>query len=1293
VAALTAAVLLAGPLVVARGLESDAFRDVVRRRAANGGLALDWQRLELGWLAGTCRVDGVHVARPGLSVDVDRVELAWGWRALLERRVHLQRLALDGVRLHLVDGESPPPSSSPAPAASPARALEPLGALPAVTLESLTVSALELSVERGAARARASELTVSARATVGAGAPPRLSVALRGGRLEVDAPEVPLREAALDSQLTVALDGERLTVGATARALRLVPAVPGLPDDWLALDATVEVSPRDDAVHLELRRLEVLAGALTGSARATLAAAATLPRLERAHLSADLDRLAPLARLARPDFTSDGARLEVHATPAGDAARAHVVATLTARALSLGQLHLEQPRLTLDATASEAGAAGNGALQAEHLGWRGPGSDEAAVRALTAAVDFEADAAGPTGRLTGRWSSGGAHALLDGERLLVGASSLTVAASLRDGVGQAQLGVDTSAFRLAGAARSTSLDAAHLDLGVDGADLARRQARTTLSLRLTRLAHAQGGNELRAPGGTVRGALDVGWGVPRAAGTVSVRLSGPEAASPDGRLALAQLEADAAMTAEAGVLREVTGSVTARGLRARRGDTTREVGDGRLSFVGANLGAAGATLDGRFALPPLTGELSARLEGRGARAHLSGRAASLGALGALVPADLGLTVDLSRTGLELEADAALADLAAPDRHLEARASMTLRALDARRGPVHLSAARASLATALVRHAGEDTARVSLTVDAPAVDDALLPGALVLDADAQLQRRAGQGRLQLTLSALGDPRVTSSLRFRRASDGVVHHEVSADVRALGPLAPLAAAVSGTPSAFDLERLGAHLEARGHTQGLLDAALTPVDGWRAGSDTALQASLTLTDVVHRDDGEAVQAPRVEVHLDAGVLHGEVELSSRIEVPRVDADLGQQHATLSGVHQALSVRSAGTPDAGLLHLRLEAAVDDVDQNVLPAWRPDDLRVTGEARVDRLSALSVDRLVLESPHAGTRLTLTKRLAAERAPPRAPGATAPALWDPGGQRFRMEGRLEQDLARLDGAPGALVARGRLTLPFVVDSADLSLFRLRGRLELDDVAVALPAQALAVEGVSGVVPLQEALTFDPAQGVTLVPSADRAVFARARYQDLQPFLASDALLTARRLRLKDFELGPLVASVEVERNRFALNKLKAERGAARISGQAFVEYLPGAESITFRGAITGLTHAGAEVPLDANAAVVFSPSRLELDGRVQVVRTSREHLLDLLDVVDPYREQASLNRLRDVMRWGYPRSAQLSFGDGLMAMDVEFGGLAGLFELGTVRGVSLGPFFNRYLAPYLDRRP
>jgi len=331
----------------------------------------------------------------------------------------------------------------------------------------------------------------------------------------------------------------------------------------------------------------------------------------------------------------------------------------------------------------------------------------------------------------------------------------------------------------------------------------------------------------------------------------------------------------------------------------------------------------------------------------------------------------------------------------------------------------------------------------------------------------------------------------------------------------------------------------------------------------------------------------------------------------------------------------------------------------------------------------VNVDRFVMSSPLAGTQLELTKRLRTETGPRR--GASAE---EAGGQRFLLEGRLTQDLAKLDGQPAVFRGRGQLAMPFVVDSADHSLFRLRGALEFDAVDVTLPGARVEVKGLAGQVPLEQAVTFDPLRGLVLVPSTQRDVFARARSQNL----SGEGQVALVRLRVGDFELAPVVARLELGRNRFSLNEVKAERGSARLAGQLFVDYLPGNEAVTFRGALTGLSGVAGGEPLDANAALVFRPARLELDGRVQVVRMSRAHLVDLMNLLDPHREQSSLNRVRSAVDYGYPRQAQLSLGDGLLSMDVEFGGLAGLFDLGPVRGVSLGPLLNRYLAPYFSER-
>jgi translocation and assembly module TamB len=204
-----------------------------------------------------------------------------------------------------------------------------------------------------------------------------------------------------------------------------------------------------------------------------------------------------------------------------------------------------------------------------------------------------------------------------------------------------------------------------------------------------------------------------------------------------------------------------------------------------------------------------------------------------------------------------------------------------------------------------------------------------------------------------------------------------------------------------------------------------------------------------------------------------------------------------------------------------------------------------------------------------------------------------------------------------------------------------------------------------------------------------VPYSDRNIFARVRFHDIQPFLSRGNLLQLQRVVWKDIKAGPIAGNIELHRNVFAINKLKMHLGDGSVTGQLVFDYRPGAERVKFRGNVTGVRLGQSRERVDANAAVTFCPSRLELDGRMQVLRLSERQMLEMLHVLDPFGEDASFNRVRRAMAFGHPQSVRIALSEGLLSMKVELGGLGALMSLDEVRGVPLGPFMSRHVAPRL----
>src|SRR5262249_32561036 len=159
-------------------------------------------------------------------------------------------------------------------------------------------------------------------------------------------------------------------------------------------------------------------------------------------------------------------------------------------------------------------------------------------------------------------------------------------------------------------------------------------------------------------------------------------------------------------------------------------------------------------------------------------------------------------------------------------------------------------------------------------------------------------------------------------------------------------------------------------------------------------------------------------------AAVSHG-VKLGARALAIRLDATLGA-HGVARAVDAKLTLRAASAA-----------------QSAVPWYTISDpaLDVTGAGDPD--ATLSV-AMHLANPGGGTAFDVAGNV--ER------GHIAPAQGVVARNSLALDGTLAQELDRLDAAPGRLKARGKIRVPFRVESGDLSLFRTTARIALEHVA-------------------------------------------------------------------------------------------------------------------------------------------------------------------------------------------------------------------------------------------------
>ena len=358
-------------------------------------------------------------------------------------------------------------------------------------------------------------------------------------------------------------------------------------------------------------------------------------------------------------------------------------------------------------------------------------------------------------------------------------------------------------------------------------------------------------------------------------------------------------------------------------------------------------------------------------------------------------------------------------------------------------------------------------------------------------------------------------------------------------------------------------------------------------------------------------------------------------------------------------------------------------------------------QGTIDRLSAVRIDEFAFHSPSLGSQLNLRVAMDGLQSAPEATAAQAQAMARegekqgliPGRKSLSVVGEVSQDLGLLNGLIDKLALNGQVSMPFQVESGDLSVFRITGALKAKGVNVEMPEKKIALKNFSGNVPiLQDIALLPDGAGVRLFASASKNLYSRARFADVHPFLNEDNFLAIERVSVMGQDLGPIAGNLRVSRQEFALDQLQVGFRGGSITGQLIVDYNLDNPRVAFKGNVTGIRPTSSKEVLDANATLNFLPRKLLMDGRVEVVRIGRQHLQDVLDALDPYHENPNINRARMGLKVGYPKFLRFMLQHGFLNIKLELGGAAAsLVALREIRGIALGPILNRYVAPLMPQ--
>jgi len=703
-------------------------------------------------------------------------------------------------------------------------------------------------------------------------------------------------------------------------------------------------------------------------------------------------------------------------------------------------------------------------------------------------------------------------------------------------------------------------------------------------------------------------------------------------------------------------------------------------GDARLTLSipaleladGAGLGAGSRRVLSLSGVT-LTGELPlslARASGKVAIAALEG-ADGLRLTGLALDADADAPLAWGEGGARGHAHGRIAKLELGDASRGTALELDLRVAEPERERYRLELDLGSAALAGAKLAGPITATLRA--------DAVAPGVLKLTSEL---RAASGAAIDLGLDA----------RFERASERL-SYSASLSAQKLAAFTELVTTAAPAAGRARLDRARLTASARGELSGVLRAGegSLPVLTERplASARGSQSARLELEGFDYRAEAGALQIPSLALEIES-THRAEAggAASARLRLKELSFEGGGRSLRLGGVDQAIVASFERAPDQGMVDVDTALSVASAAQSWLPGFPVRGLRLSSNLQIDRLRSIFLRELALDNPASGSALRAAGTL--ELLAQDSPGGDKTIV---GREALSFEGRLSQQLQALESLALASHARGSIELPFRLESGGLLGYRLIAALEAKQVSFTAKDAAFAVEQLNGVVPVVEEFALLES-GPVISAGPRTSPLSDTRFFDVHPFLSGSDYVTAQSIRIGGLApLGPIAANVRIERSDFIIDQLQAGYQGGQIVGQVRAAWRDGDPIVRLRLNATGVQSGKSRDVFDANTALTFVPAAMTLDGKMQIVRASREHMGDILDVLDPFHESANANRVRQALALGYPKFVRFHLHDGAVDTKVELGGLAQLVRIDEIRAVPLGPILQKYVAPSMPALP
>lgn len=630
-----------------------------------------------------------------------------------------------------------------------------------------------------------------------------------------------------------------------------------------------------------------------------------------------------------------------------------------------------------------------------------------------------------------------------------------------------------------------------------------------------------------------------------------------------------------------------------------------------------------------------------------------------------VPPDAGALVPLERMGLKVESTGRVERIASALPEIRHHTTLDLDQ------PGYASIAAKAIAlvidskgTAIQHDADIDLRTQALAIaGAGTADDHLI-------IKAAIDRAAPSAHVDVTAEGRGAIKIALGASFDRARRSLAY-DLNASFAKLSPLAPLLASVAGVDG-IDVTNLDVSLAAKGDLLGVVEAVGADGSFELAKAPSATAIALGTVDVkvasfVYSHGAVALTVPRVAWHADLGTNGLRRTLDSKLDVGEAHLASGPHVLDVTAVSDHLVASVLGdlrNPDADVTQ-NIKART--IKQDFAPMYPVGDVSLDWAARRDHRGIVHLDSLRLVNGTGGTSLAASGNLDLSGAQ----------------RRLALKGSVDQDLARVSHDGSVLTGSGAAALAVRFESGDLSVFQTRVDATLTNATLRLPARGIVIEGANGVVPINLEIQARPT-GAELLRNTQVSPYSMLRFSDQHPLLSRSSFVSIHSITTPWVTIAPLAANLQIDRNIIALEQLEMGIRKGRVTGQCALDWQGEDSTLDLHVRATGVMSSHDE-PFDGNAAVLVSVRERSIEGRADVLRIGKRHFLDLLDLVDPTRTDASMNSVRSGLSLGYPQRVHIGLDHGFASAHIELGGLGSLLSIDDIRGIPIGPLVERAL--------